>query len=168
MQVRRKTLVVLLLVVGCGQPAATARQLPALGTAPAIATTEVDATPAGAADFARSFYGQIEQAFDRKDPSLVAVLSAPRCSVCKRFTDSITELRDEHQRLTPVRFAIRFAVAPATDGRTARVEVQYDFSGSRRYDAAGRLLVEEKPAQRRTVTVSLVRLGGSWRVAAIS
>ena len=58
-------------------------------------------------------------------------------------------------------------MSPATDGRVARVDLQYDFSGSRRYDVAGRLIEEEKPRVGRLVTVRLIRVRGAWKVAEV-
>lgn len=170
MRVRRTaaSFVVALLLGGCAASSTTARALPRLTPSVAPVVRQVDdATPAGAVAFARHFFAQISVAFATADPSLVSSLSAPGCRTCQRFITSLTELRDKHERTTPVTFTLRFAEAPATIGRTARVDIQYDVPASTRYDASGRVVYREAATVRDNATVELVRVGKAWLVAEI-
>lgn len=62
---------------------------------PAVARTR---TPAGAAAFARYFYEQLRPAYDARDPSALAAMSAPGCEACARYVASVTTARDQRQR----------------------------------------------------------------------
>lgn len=167
MPVRRNAafVVLLTLIAGCGSGASShPRALPKLGPSAVAVAPAKEATAAGAVAFARLFYASITEAFATADPTLVSSLSEPTCRTCALYIATLTKLRDRHERTTPVTFTLHFAVAPATDGKTARVEVQYDVPASTRYDAAGRVIYREQASVRVNETVTLVRHGTSWLV----
>lgn len=160
-------LLTLALLAGCGDPTTTPRALPKITTSAVPVAVVGDATPQGAADFARHFFAQITKAFATADPTLVSALSRPGCTTCDAYVASLTKLRDNRERVSPVSFTVHFAEAPATDGKTARVDVQYSVPASKRYDAAGRVIYTERASVRVNATVKLLRLGSSWRVVEV-
>lgn len=172
MGVRRELAAALLLLslVGCGKGASSqVSSLPRLSAAPSpVAATVSEANPAGAAEFARHFYAQITRAFATADPSLVSALARPGCVVCARYIGTLTKLRNNHERTTPVTFTVHFAAAPPTDGKTARVDVQFDVPASTRYDSAGRVIYREQASVRVNETLKLVWVGRGWLVEDIT
>lgn len=133
--------------------------------APAVVPPSAQAeTPQGAAAFARFFYAEVQRAFAQKDPGIVQRLSAPGCEACRLFDASLTALRDNNERVTPVEFEIVAAEAPAITGPTARVDVIFNTKAVQRFDATGKLLYEEAAAVNDEVQLTLVRSGSSWLV----
>jgi len=173
MGVRRKAALLVLLTAACGQPVAP-QSLPRLAgttSAPTAVTAASGAAVAGpqsAIAFTRFFFAEITAAFAERDPARVAALSQPGCKTCRLYLASLTQLRDKHQRATPVTFDIRFAEAPATDGGTARVDVQLDVPASTWFDAQGRVVYSERASVGVLQTVELARADGSWKVAEIT
>ena len=123
-------------------------------------------TPQAAAAFARFFYAEIGKAFGERDPARVEALSDPTCEACRLFIDSIAELRDKNQRVTPVNFEIVLAEAPGLEGEQARVDVIYNLAPVQTTDASGKQIAEDPGAQNREVQLTLVRAGTSWLVKA--
>jgi hypothetical protein len=162
-------------VAGCGGSSGEApRALPSVSPSPvAVASptpTGKDApTPEGAAEFVRYFYGQIEHAFAAKDPQAVASLSLPGCVSCQNYIRSLTRLRDRNERVVGFHIKIVDAVAPAIENaKLARVDVFWNYGGAVRYDASGKVLVQERPRSGIEEQVNLSRVGASWRVAEIA
>ena len=146
-------------------PTLTPSASPAAVTPSAVPSAATPATAQGAAAFARYFYMQIERAFAQRDPSLVAALSDASCQTCNNYIRSVTTLRDEHQRIEgKLVFTILLAEAPATDGKTARVDVIWSTPANKRYDSAGRLIHSQGPLSRVEETLELRRAGDSWMV----
>lgn len=161
------------LVTGCSGgsdktvtlPTLTPSETAASASPSAVPSAAIAATPQGAAAFARYFYQQIEQAFAKQDPSLIAALSDASCQTCNNYIRSVTTLRDERQRIEgKLVFTILLAEAPATDGKTARVDVIWSTPANKRYDSAGRLIHSQEPLSRVEETLELRRAGHSWMV----
>lgn len=163
-------------LAGCSGEDPPAVTLPPLSVAPSpsapsaqpVPTAAQAATPQGAAEFARFFYAQIEQAFVTRDPDRIAVLSASGCEACQAYIASLTSLRDENES---VRFDLEViaADAPAGDMSTsARVTVIYNSGGSIRYDANGAEIAREPARRNAEQTVMLVRIDGTWKVREVT
>jgi hypothetical protein len=152
------------------------RTLPAITASPstspvAAPTPEADvpaeaqpATSAGAEAFARFFYAQTVVAFNSKNPDLIALISAPGCTACKNYVDSLTSLRDNHERVDNFKVEIMDAVAPMVTGPEARVIVSFSAPQAIRYDANGKVLLKDGPYKRIDEQVSLVRQGDHWLI----
>ncbi len=167
---------VLALLAGCSQDDPPASTLPPLSVAPSpsapsaepVPTAAQAATPQGAAEFARFFYGEIVQAFKARDPDRIAILSASDCEACQAYVDSLTSLRDENES---VRFDIVVVAAEAPGGdttNTARVTVIYNSEGSIRYNANGTEIAREPARRNAEQTLTLVRTGGTWKVQEVT
>jgi hypothetical protein len=150
--------------------------LPSLSASPSASSSAPTAMPTGrdaptaqgAAEFAKYFYSQIETAFATRDPSLVSGLSAPGCTSCRQYVQSLTKLRNNNERVEGFDIVVSAAIAPAsTTPVETRVDVVWSYGGAKRYDAEGRLIREEPPTKGIEEQVNLVRLGNSWRVAEI-
>lgn len=136
---------------------------------PEPAPTGIDApTPEGAAEFARFFYSQVELAYSQKDPTLVERLSAPGCTTCQAFIDTLVDIRDSGDRYEGVQYEITFAEAPALEGDEARVTIIYNGPEVVRYDPTGRVLATEPAVQGFEEELGLVRSGDSWLVAELT
>src|SRR3954453_18268511 len=88
-----------------GSSGGQAKTLPPVSSSPAAATsptavpTGINApTPEGAADFVKFFYGEVSRAYVERDPDSIRALVLPSCKTCKRYIDTITELRDKNER----------------------------------------------------------------------
>jgi hypothetical protein len=125
------------------------------------------ADTAGATEFAKFFYAQTVVAFNTKDPSIVARISAPGCSACKNYIDSLTRLRDKHERVDNFAVNIIAAVAPLVSGPTARVDVSFSAPLAIRYDASGKVILKDGPYKRIDEQVDLVRSGDAWLIKEI-
>lgn len=167
--------VLLAVLAGCAGDGERPPALPPLTATPSpspsveAAPTGIAApTPEGAAEFVRYFYAQVELGYQRKDPNLVARLSAPGCSACARFVSSITRLRANNERVEGLVYDITFAAAPATDGLVARVDIIYNGPEVVRYDATGQVVNREPAAAGAEEQVDLVEApAGGWLVAEI-
>lgn len=143
-------------------PAATASPTPpAASDIPPAARA---ATSAGAEAFARFFYEQTQRAFETKNPDLLRAISAPGCTACERYIQSVTQLRENNERVENYAVTVLLAVAPAVTGDTARVDLSYALPEAIRYDAAGKVITREGPFTRVDVQVSLIRSGDRWLV----
>jgi hypothetical protein len=162
-------------VAGCGGSAGSPQALPSLSPAasasppPSPVPTGVQASttsPEAAAEFAKFFYAEIEQAFATKDPERIARLSLPSCRTCAAYVTSIKKLRDNGERLEGGQFKIKFAAAPGLENGKASVDVQWVYSGSIRYAANGSVIrrTASLPAEEE---VDLVSSGVGWRIAAV-
>ena len=126
-------------------------------------------TSQSASAFARTFYKAVEMGFSQRDPALVAKISLPTCKVCNRYIASIVTLRDEKQVVRGhLAFKIALAEAPATDGRTARVDVIWSTTAVRRYSATGTLLLNQKPLIGIQETMLLKFRAGHWFVGELT
>lgn len=161
------------LVAGCSSEAEEPEALPSVTSAPSASPTPAaaavppaaqEATPQGAGAFARFFYAEVERAWAEADPEIIRRLSAPGCESCQLFIDSITNLREDGGRITPVTYEIKAAEAPALTGDEARVTVIYDSPAIQRFDGAGNLLREEPAVTNFEEELRLVRGDGGWLV----
>ena len=161
-------------LTGCADSSAEPRVLPSLSVAPSPSAvpsptpTGKDApTPEGAAEFAKFVYAEIQRAFVERDPTIVEVLSTPSCTSCRRFVDSITSVRDNGEHVEGYVITVRTAVAPATDGKTARVDVIRDSTGGAFVDAAGKVIERQAPLRGIEEQMNLVRVGRTWKIVEI-
>jgi hypothetical protein len=158
-------------LVGCGA-SGTPQSLPRVSVGPASYEVPASAradSPAAAAAFVRFFYAQVSAGYASAHSAGVRALSLTSCATCLRYIRSIDQLNAKQQRATPVLFWIRFAESPADDdAAVARVDVQYDAPASARYDAAGHKVLQEKALLRQNHTVTLRRVGATWKVATIA
>ena len=161
--------------MGCAGDLERAPTLPPLTVTPSASPsaqptpTGIDApTPEGATAFARYFYGQVELAYQRRDPDLVRRLSAPGCETCELFVASITRLRDADERTVGLVYDITVATAPGTDGVSARVDIIYSGPEVVRFDGRNQVVNREPPAVSVKEQVDLVQApSGGWLVAEI-
>ncbi len=145
-------------------PAPSASASPSASPAPReIAAPDA----AGASAFGRYFYEQIEVGFATRDPGTVSSLSSPECVICKRYIDSITNLRDNGERVDDYTIAVIAADAPAISGDTARVTVVYNDSASTRKNAQGAVLDSEEGREKVAAELILRRSGQSWIVTEV-
>jgi len=167
---------VLGLATGCGGeeegpeplPPLAASQSPSVAaSAVAVPSQAVAQTPEAAAEFARFFYAEVERAYREKDPTVVERLSAPGCSACERFVDSLTKLRDDGESVTPVVYEIIAAEAPAFEGGEARVDVIYNSPAITRRDRSGAVISTEPEVEAFEEQVTLVRTPNGWRVKSV-
>jgi hypothetical protein len=162
----------------CGGSSAQPRTAPPVSTSPASASSPTPAaadvpadakaaTSAGAEAFAKFFYTQVKLAYQTKNPELIRAISAPGCASCDRYIESITELRDNNERMGDYELKVLVAVAPAVTGDTARVDVSWSSPQVIRYDANGKILTREGPFKRVDDQFNLVRAADGWRVAQV-
>lgn len=162
-----------LALTGCSSSGAEPRTLPTLASgSPSLLPVKSTASPAvashtpeGAVAFARYWYGQVELAYGRRDPSLVVRLSAPGCVTCDRYVKSITRARANDERVEGLSFRITFAEAPALSGNSARVDVIYDAPATHRYDSAGHEIHSQPSVKGFKEQLELILVNGSWLVA---
>jgi hypothetical protein len=166
-----------LALAACGGPSDDGpRVLPTLDPSPSPSVSvsaSPSAVPTGAAAakdaaaFATFVYEEIERAFVARDPSIVEALSAPECTSCRNFIESITGLRDTNGRVEGYTITVRSAVAPADTGQTARVDIVRDSTASVEYDSAGKVVSREPGLRGIEEQMNLERKGGSWVVTKI-
>jgi hypothetical protein len=126
------------------------------------------ATSAGAEAFAKFFYAQMKRAFETKNPDLIKLISAPECTSCANYVGSVTELRDNNERVENFVVNVTLAVAPALTGSTARVDVTWSSPGPAiRYDASGKEIYRDGPYRRVDDEMKLVRSGDTWLVTSL-
>jgi hypothetical protein len=166
-------LVVAAAVAGCGGSSGeTPRALPSVSSSPsAVASptpTGKDApTPEGAAEFAKYVYAQIEQAFATNNPELIKAVSLPECTSCTHLYDSAKRTADAHGRVLGYRISVVAAVAPATTGDTARVDVIRNSTANVEYDGSGKVVSREPALKGIEDQMNLRWVGGAWRVSEI-
>lgn len=161
-------LIVAALAAGCGEDEEQPRALPSVAASsktapsptPAPVPTEAQAeTPQGAAQFARFFYAEVQRAYELEDPEIVETLSSSECQACRRFIASLTAIRDEGETVTPVRYDIVAAEAPALTGPEVRVDVIYDSPKIIRKEADGAMISTEPGVKNYQEQLLLVRSG---------
>jgi hypothetical protein len=123
-----------------------------------------EATPEGAAAFARFFYSEVSRGYANKDPEIVRRLSAPGCKACERFIASMTALRDDAQTVTPVVYNITAAESPEITGAQARVDVMYDSPEVVSRDRSGAVLFTEPEVSGFLEQMTLARGPSGWLV----
>jgi len=167
---------VVALLAGCSQDEPPASTLPPLSVAPSPSATSAEpvpsaaqaATPQGAAEFARFFYGQVAAGFQTQNPDLVAEISLPTCESCQRYIQSIADVKRDALRVEGGDFEITFASAPALeDPQKARVDVGWDFSSVAYFDVANNQVDSGPAVTGVEETMLLQRRGGSWVVEAL-
>jgi len=164
-------------LTGCSSEAAEPPRLPTVSTSPtgeptpspnsvpaAVPPAALEATPQGAAAFARFFYSEVTRGYAEKDPEIIRRISAPGCSACERFIASMTAMRDEGETSTPVIYHIIGAEAPAFDGPRARVDVLYDSPEITARDKSGKVLYTEPKVTMFEEQLTLVRASSGWLV----
>ncbi len=125
-------------------------------------------TPEGATEFARYFYSQVSQGFQRQDPSLVSRLSLPSCKTCANYVASIIAVKDQGLQVEGGEFDLFLAVSPAQDDpRQARVDVGWNFRRVVYKDRSGAIVDEGEPVEGVEEQLDLVRDGDEWRVKTI-
>lgn len=132
--------------------------------ADAVPSQATEATPEGAAEFARFFYSQVERAYVEKEPRYISELAADGCVACESFVESVSQLRDEGQRIVGATYEIVSAEAPPVAGDTARVDVVYNGPEAVRYDSGNNVLNREPALTFANEQVNLILVDGSWRV----
>lgn len=139
-------------------------------TAVAVPSEATAATPEGAAEFVRFYYAQLELAYAEADPALIADISAPDCSTCNNYVESLTDLRDSGSSVEP--YSIRVTnVEPggvADDAATTPAVVMLDISEYVRLDAQGDEVTREAPVTGAVQDVRLSRSGSSWLMQEIT
>jgi hypothetical protein len=133
----------------------------------AVPPQATEATPEGAAEFARLFYSEIARGFQTADPALVSRLSADDCRTCSEYIASITAVQEQGWRAKGGDFEILFAVAPAVEGDTAKVDVGWNFSPVQYIDGSGSVVDDGPPVTGVEEQLKLRRDGDSWIVTAV-
>jgi hypothetical protein len=169
------TLAAVLLSAGCSSEPEKPRALPSVSSvsaspsaSAAVPPSAQAATPQGAAAFARFWYSQLTAAFEARDPSPVARLSAPGCTACETYIASLTSLRDDNER---VEFDLQVVAATAPEDETGpetQVAVIYNSKGSVRYDATGAVIAREPARTNAEQTLTLVRVDEGWKVREVT
>lgn len=136
-------------------------------SAAAVPSEAAAATPEGAAEFVRYFFGQVEAAYEQRDPTLIEPLVDARCAPCQRVIDAVTRLRDEDAQVQGYRIEVVEAASP-TAGQTANVTALLNFGEFVRTDSAG-AVTREEPARVGVVQeLQLVRSGATWTVTSVT
>jgi thiol-disulfide isomerase/thioredoxin len=171
------TLAAVAAVSACGGSSGGPRTAPPVSTSPAavasptaaagVPTQAKAADTAGATAFAKFFYAQTVVAFSTNNPELIQAISAPGCTACKNYIDSLTRLRDNNERVENFEVNIIDAVTPTVTGPTARVDVSFSAPQAIRYDASGKVILRDGPYKRIDESVDLVRSGDAWLVKEI-
>ncbi len=164
------------LAAGCSSDPQLPSTLPALTGDPSAVPTvsplpsAISApTPQGATEFARYFYAQVSEGFQRQDPSLVSRLSLPSCKTCANYVASINTVKEQGLKVEGGEFELFLAVSPAQeDPSQARVDVGWNFRRVVYKDSSGAIVDEGEPVQGVEEQVDLVRDGGQWRVKNIT
>lgn len=176
----RARLVTALLVLSLGAAAcggeepAAGPTLPPVTEAPsptpeveAVPGEAAEATPEGAAEFARFFYAEVARGFQTANPDLVSELSADDCQTCLQYIDSIQAVKEQGWRAEGGDFDILFAVAPAIEGDTATVDVGWNFAPVNYLDTDGNVAETGPPVDGVEEQLTLARNGESWQVTEI-
>lgn len=146
-------------------PAARLRDLAQLPGLPVVARTR---TAEGAAAFTRYFYQQIRVAFQARDPSVLATMSAPGCEACARYAASVTQARDQQQRVV-ILLKVRSTATPALrPGRPVRVDVVVDTLGSTTYDVNGKLIEKQPVRLNRQIVADLSWSLNRWSISELT
>lgn len=162
-----------LLAAGCSSGSEAPRVLPPVATPSATTASPTAsplpsgadaATPQGATAFARLWYSEITRAWEEQDPAIIERLSAPGCTACKRYVESITGVRQRGERVDDVVFRLKLVEATAVRDGKSIVAIVYDSPKSTRYDRAGKALDTEPAVSNYEEELTLVRAGASWLV----
>ena len=169
---------VLGLLVGCGDDEQEPEPLPPVASAtaspsasPAAVPSQAAAeTPEAAAAFARFWFDTLNAAARAGDTAALRGLAAPGCKACEAFAMSIEDLYGAGGRIEGGVFSVVAAEAPALPaGATeARVTVVYDVTPTRQIGADGRELASTPALKAVDGDMRLVRVADQWRVAELS
>lgn len=130
-----------------------------------------EATPEGAAEFARFFALEVYEAYLALDPARIERLSAPGCETCERYVASIEEIRTQGGTIGD-EYAVDVVdvATPGQDGEVTRAQVtlvlsigEFVVTGS-----DGTELVRETADAEAVQSVELVRRGSQWLVQEVS
>jgi hypothetical protein len=124
-------------------------------------------TPEGAGAFATYYYAQVQRAFATGDASTLRAISLPECQSCQNVIASVTDIAAGGGRVDGYRITVTAAVAPATTGVSARVDVIRNSTANTEYDKAGKVVSREPGHKGIEEQMNLVRVDGTWRVQKI-
>ena len=175
----KRSLVVLAVVLGAAgcsgsQPAASPTTLPpvtsaAPGPSPTPAVPVVkkpkladEPTAAGAEAFARYWIEVVNSAYDSVDPSGIEAISAKSCMTCRAYINSLKKASYEERRYRGGKIIIKEVVAPAVQGATATVLLNYDVPPLEVLSRDGTVLRTVKAEKNIALRFDLKRLGSSW------
>jgi hypothetical protein len=159
-----------LFAAGCGGDGESAPLLPPITVTPAVtvsATPTVSSypnTPQGAAAFARFVYGEIDRAFQSKDPEILRPLFQAGCSACQNFVKSLEKVKSEG--FTVEGRAARVISAESPSSSPPVVVARLAYGGVTFRDVTGRVVATE-PASELQDEMTLARVGTDWKVSKI-
>ncbi len=148
---------------GADDPTVLSSASPTPSPSPSISPPPSEATPQGAAAFARYWYDVLNQAGASGNTTLLRQLSAPQCQTCANFIGSIETVYPKG-RFRGGRHLVRFAEAPAFSGRTAQVSILVDIGRTDVLDSSGKVLQSEPAAEGVELEMTLSRRDSGWIV----
>lgn len=129
------------------------------------------ATTQGAEAFGRFWVRAVSMAYRELDESSVRAMSAPDCSACQRYINSIQGFRSKNAKVNGSYDAtVLDAVAPALDPDATSINVTLivKYTEFTVTDPTGKILLQEPAKERAAQNLVLVRREGSWRVSDVS
>ncbi len=122
------------------------------------------ATPEGAAAFARYYLDVIGSAFATADPSRLDELSAPGCGGCDALIAAVQELQEQGRKRVGGEYIVTSVAAPPVEEGDVIVEIAYKRSAGQVVDAAGEVRASAPPVPVTNAQLRLLRRGDSWIV----
>lgn len=126
-----------------------------------------EASSAGAAEFVRYWYAELDRAYEVLDGRIIDALSENRCSACTNYVEDIRGSAKRGERFVGGTYRVTSAVAPAVvDGITV-VLVKYDADELVIRAKTGEVIERFSAEKGVTSQVQVMRKDGSWTVRAL-
>jgi hypothetical protein len=139
--------------------------------AEAVPSEATEATPEGAAEFAKYFANEVHQAYITQDAERVARLSAPDCEACQAYISSIEEMRSVDATIAD-NYTVEVLDAQAAglppEANTARVTVLLRIGEFLLTAPDGSELLREPANDRAVQELSLMRVEGGWLTTGVT
>jgi hypothetical protein len=145
----------------------TVSALPTTSTPAPIPPQATAATSLGADAFVRFYFTELNRAFRRSAPELVAALSAPGCTTCNNYAKALSASRTAGHFLDADTFLVSEVAAAPVQTRGSIVEVYGTTPVRHQVDASGRVLVSYPADGRFHFEVAAIKVSGGWTVGGI-
>ena len=141
---------------------------PSATPAPVVVPSAAKAhTPAGAAEFVKFYYAQLNAAYQAGDPVALVGLADPACSTCNAFNQAVENLHLSGQHLDGSAVRVLSAEAPPEQNGMVAVSVQADAPPRSLIARDGSIVQRGKADPPYHLTVFVRHVVGGWVIRAV-
>ena len=125
-------------------------------------------TAQAAAAFARTYFERLNLAYQRRDLSLLAGLTDPRCRSCANFAGDIRAMISAGHFLVGDSFDVISSDAPPVEHHEAVVNLFFRSPGVREYQSSGAWLLTRPATAGQVYLVELLHGTHGWQVREVA